>query len=214
MNERSAIIMDLDNVAYPFQAAWHLAAAAYGVVNWQDAELYPRRWKFYEEFGMTTEEFAETLVEWTPAGLYSTLHPDPQVASAWRLLAQREDVDIHVITARPAEATDYTIDWMNNNGLRWTTLHVVGHVNKAHHLPVGYQRIYAIDDSPTQIKNYWDAAGQRSADGTRLIPVRFVQHWNMDVAQLPAPMISVHSGSELAWALVADLDLTLWSDRT
>lgn len=192
--KKHALVMDLDGVAYPFMAAWTSLAIHKGLIIPQHAVYEPSNWAFYRDYGMTGTEFHDTLVDWTPEGLYGMQGPTYEVARAWRNIDKRADVDIHVVTARPTAARKATVDWLVKYQLPFTTVSVIDGEGKVAYLPSSdhYATVSAVDDSPTVLRDYIKAL----RDGENLRVMQFVQRWNVGMSMFP-DILPVHSGQDL-----------------
>ncbi len=190
MSSKTAMVWDLDNVAYPFQEAWSLIAVSKGLITPRQAPVFPTLWSFYKTLGLTGEQFAQTLVDWIPDGVSDLLPPYPDMALAWREIAGM-GVDTYAITARPAEARAVTAHWLSRWQLPVKELHVV-QGSKVPHLPLdqGYDRVFAIDDNIDTVREY------AAVEDDTLVPLRRVQPWNM-ARSIEPTVIDIHSGSDL-----------------
>jgi hypothetical protein len=116
MEKITDVIIDLDGVVYPFADAFkHYCVRA---LNLNPKTLdYPTRWEFYEDWGMTREEFDAHLIQATiDHNLYATMIPEYHADYAWQVIRDLK-LTLHVVTFRPIESQDQTRQWLDDHNL-------------------------------------------------------------------------------------------------
>lgn len=125
--------IDLDGVVYPFSKAFKkYCAEVLGRTDFPE----PTKWDFYEDWGISTQEFNEMLRK-APVShrLFATEYPMEHVRQGWDMLRE-SGFRLHVITARPSTAWAQTSEWLHDNDLIPDHLHfthdktVLSHVAK------------------------------------------------------------------------------------
>jgi FMN phosphatase YigB (HAD superfamily) len=112
--------IDIDGVMYPFA----LAFKQYCQVRMQKFDLPdPTHWHFYEDWGMSAEQFNDWLEEATLTDrIFSWMPPTAGTVSAWKKL-QAHGIRIHVLTNRIPLAWEQTVAWLSKNDLIANSLH-------------------------------------------------------------------------------------------
>ena len=112
--------IDLDGVVYPFMNAFKkYCIDVLGRTNFPD----PKTWEFYEEWGISQEQFVKMLNS-APVShrLFASEYPMPLVHEGWDMLKDM-GLRIHVITARPSTAWAQTAEWLHDHNLVPAHLH-------------------------------------------------------------------------------------------
>lgn len=142
------IMLDLDNVLYPFIRTFH---------TWLET-LYPkpvpfnnRSWTFYREMGVKDDDFKSHLRQYGATGGFGqdvspidAIHP---LVNLWD-----RGHRIHIVTHRPdhPQVTSDTVTWLRRWGVPYDTLTIGG--DKAAFL--GWSRsstTWALDDAPQNV---------------------------------------------------------------
>lgn len=117
--------IDLDGVCYPFEEAirYHLLTAT-GIAG--EHMPAPTQWHFYEEWGLTVEEFNRHCHDAANLNnLFLEHNPYPGVADALQTI-HAVGHTIHVITARdyglPGVAQQQTVQWLRRHGIPFDTI--------------------------------------------------------------------------------------------
>lgn len=145
--------MDLDGVVYDFASP---AVWAFSQVMGQELPE-PTHWHFYEDWGLTSEQFYMMLDEITKSHeLFDIGSPVLGTLRGWKMLKEL-GVRIHVITHRSPSAYTQTTRWLERHNLVPDTLHFTD--KKAEVLsaltPYGGEA-YAVDDCADFYTEYHD----------------------------------------------------------
>ena len=179
------LVLDLDGVSYEFMSAWNILAVRHGMIQADEAIVTPEEYNFYRQIPSIEggAHFAQTLEYLTDYGLYEILPPDPAMVLAWQRLAAKDKFHIHVITARPASATDATERWLDNHDMPYARLSVVQDA-KSNHLvgPAKGMDTVAVDDSVENIQDYQRHNETRTRN-TYIHPILYNQPWNQGQVQ-------------------------------
>lgn len=96
-----SIVIDIDDVLYPWYDAAHKVCVAAGITN----GVTPRTWSVFEEYGCTAEQWWATLRDATLDGtLYEAAPYDGALQGLWRLEAAGHH--LHLVTARGTHTED------------------------------------------------------------------------------------------------------------
>lgn len=112
--------IDMDGVMYPFINAFRsYCEERLGRLFLED----PKHWNFFEDWGLDASTFQTWLQESAKTHrVFATQMPYPTVIEAWELL-RKNNIKIHILTARPQEAWAQTAAWLENYGLVADSLH-------------------------------------------------------------------------------------------
>lgn len=161
------VAIDLDGVLYPFSREFHtFCSKALGAPDLPHA----KHWHFYEDWGLSENEYNHLLLEAVHAGVFIEGRPPLSSRTVWGLL-KMAGIRIHIITARPPEAWADTTWWLQEHGLLADSLHFTD--NKALFSGiVGNGMGMMLDDAPKYLQSVKSCAN--------VIPVAFDQPWNRD----------------------------------
>ena len=177
MNRVTDVVIDLDGVVYPFADAFKQYCVRELHMNPKQL-AYPTRWEFYEDWGMTREEFDAHLIQATiDHDLYATMPPEYNADYAWNVIRELK-LTLHVVTCRPKEAHEQTRKWLDAHNLTpdylWFPSTTKGRVIKE----IGRPTI-AIDDN---VEYYLDM------DNAGAMSILRTQPWNtyqVDAVRVP-----------------------------
>lgn len=117
--------VDLDGVLYPFIEVFRLHCIH--KLNRSPKELtMPTRWEFYEDWGMTEDEFNIRLHKAIVKHKIFNQFPCEYRCNEAFTKLREIGVGIHVITHRPDEAQEQTIDWLVKQNLLPDSVHFTG----------------------------------------------------------------------------------------
>jgi len=139
------VAIDIDGVMYPFTMAFK----QYCQVRMQKFDLPdPTHWEFYEDWGMSVDQFNEWLEDATISDkVFSWMPPISGTSTAWEML-RRQGIKIHVITHRIPLAWEQTVQWLYKHDLIPDSLHFTMHKSLITH--VASKRGALIDDNVDQ----------------------------------------------------------------
>jgi hypothetical protein len=117
--------VDLDGVLYPFIEVFRLHCIH--KLKRSPKELtMPTRWEFYEDWGMTEDEFNRHLTTAiTKHQIFNQFPCEYRSNEAFTKL-RLMGIGIHVITHRPDSAQEQTIQWLTKQRLLPNTVHFSG----------------------------------------------------------------------------------------
>lgn len=158
------VAVDIDGVLFDFST----------VVTKHFSEYYnkqfsvPTCWEFFAEWGMTADEFYETLDKLTyEREIFNDEAPIPKTMVGWQALRD-QGLRIHVITHRSPSAQGQTIKWLERYRLIPDTLHFSG--QKAEILTaISLDECASIDDHYEQYAEYKNYG---------VNAYMYTQHWN------------------------------------
>jgi hypothetical protein len=112
--------IDMDGVLYPFINSFRsYCEERLGRLFLEE----PKHWNFFEDWGLDASTFQEWLRDSAKTHkVFGTQMPYPTVLEAWELL-RKNNIKIHVMTARPQEAWAQTAEWLEKYGLVADSLH-------------------------------------------------------------------------------------------
>jgi hypothetical protein len=111
------VAIDLDGVLYPFIPQFEKFCSRVLTPPLAPAT----KWLFYEDWGISKDEFHGLLSEAVHAGVF--LHGEPPIGAHAAINAMRErGIKIHFITSRPAESWSDTTWWLDHWILKGDTL--------------------------------------------------------------------------------------------
>lgn len=141
--------VDIDGVMFDFATVIHEQTSQYMGVPLS----FPSRWDFYEDWGMTSENFYSYVKRLAIENdIFNHGSPYHNTKEGWASL-RSQGIKIHVITYRPWEAYEQTVHWLERFQLIPDTLHFTG--QKAGVLKGISSGEYAsIDDHYDQYKQY------------------------------------------------------------
>jgi len=176
--------IDLDGVIYPFSTAFRAyCQERMGQDNLPD----PTHWNFFIDWGLKEETFQTWLREAaTSHRVFATEMPYPSVIEAWELL-RKNNIRIHVMTARPQEAWGQTAEWLDKYGLVCDSLHFNPTKTFLSHFASG--RAAMLDDHI----HYYEEARKAG-----IAPFLLNQPWNQELANANR----VNTVLEFAYAVI------------
>lgn len=160
--------IDLDGVLFDFA---RVVTAVFS--KHLDTQLpLPKKWEFFDEWGMTAPQFYSLLDELTvETEFFNSESPIVKTMSGWQKLRE-QDLRLHIITHRSHYAYDQTVHWLERYRLIPDSLHFSG--DKAPILQsLTIDESAAIDDNIDQYLCYTDM-------GTRCY--MFNHSWNMELS--------------------------------
>jgi len=162
------IALDLDGVIYPFDKEFYKFCSK--ALN--TPLSMPTHWHFYEDWGLSFEEYSALLIEASHAGVF--LHGEPPIGTHASLKVIREmGIKVHIITARPSQAWADTTWWLDHWMIQADGLHFTEDKTIFSYL-VGEDSVgFMLEDSPSNI--------QRLQECSNIVPVVYDQSWNKDV---------------------------------
>lgn len=164
----SDVAIDLDGVVYPFAQEFYKFCSKALDTNDLPAAT---RWHFYEDWGLTEEEYLHLLHEASNAGVFVNGEPPVGAQAAWNAISAM-GAKIHVITARPPESWADTTWWLDQWKLRADALHFTEDKWLFAYM-LGDGKGMLLDDSPKYLQSLDQYDG--------VIPVVYDQPWNRDV---------------------------------
>jgi len=116
----------------------------------------PVKWEFYDEWGLTAEQFYYLLDEFSKErDLFNSEAPVPHSMVGWQSLRD-QNLRLHVITHRSPSAWEQSIRWLERYRMVPDSLHFSG--DKANILTaISIDECAAIDDHVSQYVSYRDA---------------------------------------------------------
>lgn len=176
--------IDLDGVLYPFSTAFRIYCQER---MGQDNLPNPTHWNFFIDWGLEEDTFHTWLKEAaTSHRVFATEMPYPTVIEAWDLL-RKNDIRIHVMTARPQESWAQTADWLEQYGLVCDSLHFNPTKTFLSHFANG--RAAMLDDHI----HYYEEARKAG-----IVPFLLNQPWNQELVNATR----VNTVLEFAYAVV------------
>lgn len=163
------VAIDLDGVLYPFVQEFEKFCSR--ALN-MDHLAPPTHWHFYEDWGLSADEFHHLLVESIHTGVF--LHGEPPIGAQAAINALRKTgVKVHYLTSRPAEAWADTAWWLDHHMLRGDSLHFTEDKKVFASIPADWGLGAMLDDSPLYLEDL--------APYPHIHRVVFDQPWNKDV---------------------------------
>lgn len=159
--------IDMDGVLYPFINSFRkYCEERLGVLFLSD----PVKWNFYEDWGLDEATFQEWIKDAAKShAVFKTEMPYPTVLEAWELL-RKNNIKIHVLTARPQEAWAQTAAWLSQYNLVADSLHF--NKTKGFLSKISVGKAALIDD---HVMYY------NEAKNVGIFPCLLNQPWNQDL---------------------------------
>ena len=159
--------IDLDGVLYPFIEVFRLYCIKHLKLSPKRLTT-PNRWEFYEDWGMSEDEFNHHLLVATKKHNIFGQFPCEYRCNESFIRLRQLGIGIHIITHRPEEAQEQTIDWLGKQNLLPDTVHFTGDKTILEIISDGASLL--IDD---HIHYY------RQVEGSSITPVLQTRPWNI-----------------------------------